>query len=96
MWGEKRGITKKNSTNKSPHKEEKVIGGVVDLDLLSLFSLNLGKNHWRDLEKPKLFRSQTMEEREKVGSLLLEKKEAIYSLPQNLTVTATGGRNFRG
>ena len=31
----------------SPHKEEKVIGGVVDLDLLSLFSLNLGKNHWR-------------------------------------------------
>ena len=41
--GEKRGRTKKNSTNESqdldpkgsPHKEEKVIGGVVDLDLLS-------------------------------------------------------------
>ena len=30
-----------------------------------------------------------------MGSLLLGKKEAIYSLPQNLTVTATGGRNFR-
>ena len=45
LWGEKRGRTRKNSTNESqdvgpkgsPQKEEKVIGGVVDLDLLSLF-----------------------------------------------------------
>ena len=45
LCGNKRGRTKKNSTNESqdldptgsPHKEEKVIGGVVDLDLLSLF-----------------------------------------------------------
>ena len=43
LVGERRGRTKKNSTNESqdldpkgsPHKEEKVIGGVVDLDLHS-------------------------------------------------------------
>ena len=46
LWGNKRGRTRKNSTNESqdldpkgsPHKEEKLIGGVVDLDLLSCFS----------------------------------------------------------
>ena len=45
LRGNKRGRTRKNSTNESqdldpkgsPHKEEKVIGGVVDLDLHSLF-----------------------------------------------------------
>ena len=42
FWGNKRERTKKKSTNESqnlylkgsPHKKEKVIGGVVDLDLL--------------------------------------------------------------
>ena len=29
----------------SPHLEERLIGGMVDLDLLSLFPLNGGKNH---------------------------------------------------
>jgi hypothetical protein len=30
----------------SPHKEEKVIDGNVDLDLLSLFPKKRYKNHW--------------------------------------------------
>jgi len=29
----------------SPHLEERWIGGTIDLDLLSLFPLNGGKNH---------------------------------------------------
>jgi hypothetical protein len=32
----------------SPHKEEKVIGGDIDLDLLSLFPSKICKNHVRD------------------------------------------------
>jgi hypothetical protein len=52
LLGEKRGRTKRNTKSfqdldqkASPHLEERLIGGMIDLDLLSLFPLIGGKNH---------------------------------------------------
>ena len=91
--------TPKSRSTSSPHLEEILIGGMVDLDLLSWIP-KFGQESLEGLRGIKLTRLVTMEERgkqvSKVSSQHLGKKEAIYSLPQNLTVTATGGRNFQG
>jgi hypothetical protein len=39
----------------SPHKEEKVIGGNIDLDLISLFSLKDMHESWEGLREGQSF-----------------------------------------
>ena len=50
-----------------PHLEERWIGGTIDLDLLSLFPLNGGKNHG-GIERYQRNELATMEERENWAS----------------------------
>ena len=72
LMGEKRGRTKEENTKQlqdldpkgSPHLEEIWFGGIVDLDLLSLFPLNGGKNHG-GMERNQALKRSTMEERER-------------------------------
>jgi hypothetical protein len=72
-----RGRTRRKSTNElqdldpnsSPHLEEKLIGGNVDLDVLSLFPQDLARIMGGGGGESKASRS-TMEERENRRSLL--------------------------
>ena len=71
LWRDLRGRTKRRNTKKlqdlhptgSPHLEEIWFGGIVDLDLLSLFSVNGGTNHG-GMERNQALKRSTMEERE--------------------------------
>ena len=71
LWLNKRGRTKRRNTKQLqdldpkgyPHLEEIWFGGIVDLDLLSLFPLNGGKNHG-GMERNQALKRSTMEERE--------------------------------
>ena len=67
-----RGRTKRKTTNEpqdrdptsSPHLEERLIGGNVDLDLLSLFPQKYARFMGGIKGESKLFSRSTMEERE--------------------------------
>ena len=71
LWRDLRGKTKRINTKQlkdldptgSPHLEEIWFGGIVDLDLLSLFPLKGGENHGGRKRNQDL-KMSTMEERE--------------------------------
>ena len=48
----------------SPHLEERLIGGNIDLDLLSLFSLKDMQESWEGLRDGQSFQGQQWQERE--------------------------------
>jgi hypothetical protein len=63
----------------SPHKEEKVIGGNIDLDLLSLFPQRYA---WEELRDGQTFQGQQWREREGKNELPKEEEgEGVYPLP---------------
>jgi hypothetical protein len=62
----------------SPHKEEKVIGGNIDLDLLSLFPQRYARI-MGGIERWESFPRSTMEkERRETSSLMLEEGGYLY------------------
>ena len=62
---EKPKATPRSRSKGFPHLEEIWLGEVVDLDLLSLFPLEGGKNHG-GMERRQALKRSTMEERERV------------------------------
>jgi hypothetical protein len=79
----------------SPHKEEKVIGGNIDLDLLSLFPQKDARNMGGMGRKGKLFKVNNGGERNGRANLQMRNKGFYIALARNLTVTGTLTRNFR-
>jgi hypothetical protein len=65
----------------SPHKEEKVIGENIDLDLLSLFSLKDMQKSWEELRDGQAFKvNNGGRERGKMSSLKLEEGEGYLDI----------------
>jgi hypothetical protein len=69
----------------SPHLEKKVIGGNVDLDLLSLFPQKDARNMGERRREGKLSRS-TMEEREAQKRGWLKEEEGVFIGGENMAV----------
>ena len=94
--GEKRGRTKKNSTNElqeldpkgSSHLEEEWIGGNVYLNLLSLFPLIGGKNHGGIEGKQSSRKVNNGGNTSCARYLTLGKKGAFYRPPRKRAVAA--------
>jgi hypothetical protein len=86
----------------SPHIEEIMIGGNVDLDLLSLFSQKDARIMGEMGRKGKLFKVNNRGERNGRANLQMRKKKLYIAPARNLTVTGIltrkfqpWGRNFR-
>jgi hypothetical protein len=62
----------------SPNLEEKVIGGNVDLDLLSLFSLKKMQESWGERKREGKLSRSTMEEREAQKRGWLKEEEGVF------------------
>jgi hypothetical protein len=75
----------------SPHIEEKMIGGNVDLDLLSLFPQKDARIMGGMGRKEKLFKVNNGGERNGRANLQMRKKGLYIAPARNLTIT---GRNF--
>ena len=104
LWGNKRVRTRKNSTSESqdldqkgsPHKEEKVIGRVVDLDLLSLFP-KFGQKSWRDEEEASSQKCQQWRRESAKGQGTIGEEDPLNRSTKYPTVVPTNvpGRYYR-
>jgi hypothetical protein len=79
----------------SPHIEEIMIGGKVDLDLLSLFPQKDARIMGGIGRKGKLFKVNNGGERNGRANLQMRKKGLYIAPAQNLTVTGILTRKFR-
>jgi hypothetical protein len=79
----------------SPYIEEIMIGGNVDLDLLSLFTQKDARIMGGMGRKGKLFKVNNGGERNGRVNLQMRKKGLYIGPAQNLTVTTTLTRKFR-
>jgi hypothetical protein len=79
----------------SPHIEEIMIGGNVDLDLLSLFSQKDATIMGEMGRKGKLFKVNNGGERNERANLQMRKKKLYIAPARNLTVIGILTRKFR-
>jgi hypothetical protein len=79
----------------SPHIEEIMIGGNIDLDLLSLFPQKDARNMGGIRRKGKLFKVNNRGERNGRANLQMRKKGLYITPARNLTVTEILTRKFR-
>jgi hypothetical protein len=102
LWRDMRGKTKEEIHKElqdldligSPHLEEKMIGGNVDLDLLSLFPKKMQES-WEGWGGRASSSRSTMEERENGSANVQMRKRGLYIAPaRNLTVTGILTRKF--
>jgi hypothetical protein len=79
----------------SPHIEEIMIGGNIDLDLLSLFPQKDARIMGEMGRKGKLFKVNNGGERNGRANLQMRKKKLYIAPAQNLTVTGILTQKFR-
>jgi hypothetical protein len=78
-----------------PHLEEIMIGGKVDLDLLSLFLQKDARNMGGIGRKGKLFKVNNGGERNGRANFQMRKKGLYIALARNLTITGILTQKFR-